>query len=148
MRNYKNVLKNMVNKNKYNVVNLGNGNVRLRYRKNKTGVTVVNVNPANNEPNTMYIGHGRTRNNFRRKGIGTQMRALVTLAAKLAGYKRMRQYSTNLNKKNKTSPSASSRIMNRLGFIRENPFGRTNQPIGYVFHFNWMNNTRLKNASI
>jgi predicted GNAT family acetyltransferase len=145
MSSYKNKLRNLAGKN-YNVVNMGNGNTRLRYRPNRTGTTVVNVTmPQNNEPNTLYIGHGKTRPNLRKHGLGTRMRALVTLAAKLAGYKRMRQYSTYLNKNQKRNyPNAppSSRIMNKLGFVRNGTF--SGPVISYVFEFNTMNNNKLR----
>lgn len=140
---YKNVLRNLANKNNFNVVNLGNGNTRLRYRKNRTGNTFVNVTqPQNNEPGTLFIGHGRTRPNLRRRGLGTRMRALVTLAAKLAGYKRMRQYSTYANKnqrKNYPNAPPSSKIMNKLGFVKNGVFN-----FSYVFNFKNMNNSKLR----
>ena len=143
MKKYKNVLRNLANKNNFNVVNLGNGNTRLRYRKNRTGNTFVNVTqPQHNEPGTLFIGHGRTRSNLRKQSLGTRMRALVTLAAKLAGYNRMRQYSTYGNKtqiKNYPNAPPSSRIMNKLGFVRNGEFN-----FSYTFDFKKMNNSILR----
>ncbi len=146
MTNYKTILKNLANKNKFRVVSMGNENykARLLYKKNKTGSTYVNVNANNKEPGTLFISHGKTHPNLRRQGLGTKMRALVTLAAKLAGYKRMRQYSIYSNKNQKRNyPNAppSSRIMNRLGFIRNKNNGDI---IAYVFEFNKMNNSKLR----
>jgi predicted GNAT family acetyltransferase len=144
MSSYKNKLRNLANTNNFNVINLnrgGNNKVRLLYKKNKTRNTYVNVNvPWINEPGTLYISHGKTRPNLRKQGLGTKMRALVTLAAKRAGYKRMRQISTYLNntqKKNYPNAPPSSRIMNKLGF-------RRNGNVTYVFEFNTMNNNKLK----
>lgn len=149
---YKTILRNLANKNNFNVINLnrgGNNKVRLLYKKNKNRSTYVNVNvPWNNEPGTLYISHGKTRPNMRRQGLGTRMRALVTLAAKLAGYKRMRQISTYLNNTQKTiySVPPSSRIMNQLGFRRNGTFNNKNT-VSYVFDFKNMNNSKLRKYS-
>lgn len=150
MSKYKNTLRNLANKSKnFNVINMNRGGankVRLVYKKNPKN-TYVNVNvPWNNEPGTLYISHGRTHPNLRRKGLGTRMRALVTLAAKLAGYNRMRQISIykNNNQKWQSTPP-SSRIMNRLGFRKSGNFNNKNT-ISYVFNFKNMNNSKLKNA--
>lgn len=150
MSRYKNTLRNLANRNNFNVINMNRGGankVRLLYKKNKNKNTFVNVNvPWNNEPGTLYISSGRTRPNLRRRGLGIRMRALVTLAAKLAGYNRMRQISIykNNNQKWQSTPP-SSRIMNRLGFRKSGNFKNKNT-ISYVFNFKTMNNSKLKNA--
>lgn len=144
---YKKILRNLANRNNFNVLNMNRGGankVRLVYKKNKTRSTFVNVNvPWNNERGTLYISYGKTNPNLRKQGLGTRMRALVTLAAKLAGYKYMRQYSTYVNKNQmhqNTPPS--SRIMNRLGFRKNNTF--SNKSASYVFNFKNMNNNKLR----
>lgn len=146
---YKKILRKLANINNFNVINMNRGGddkVRLVYKKNKTRNTFVNVNvPWNNEPGTLYISHGKTSLNMRRKGIGTRMRALVTLAAKLAGYNRMRQISVYMNKNQKKAYSLppSSRIMNALGFRKSGNFNNKNT-VSYVFNFKNMNNTKLR----
>ena len=145
MSEYKRILRNLANRNNFNVLNMNRGGankVRLVYKKNKTRNTFVNVNAPNNK-NNMYISYGKTHPNLRRQGIGTRMRALVTLAAKLAGYKRMHQYSMYVNKNQmyeKTPPS--SRIMNKLGFRKNNIF--SNKSVSYVLNFKNLNNSKLR----
>jgi predicted GNAT family acetyltransferase len=152
MKKYKNVLRNLASKNNFNVIPMGNENykVRLVYKKNKNRSTYVNVNRSN-EPETLMISHGKTRSTLRRQGLGTRMRVLVTLAAKLAGYRRMRQYSMYSNKnqvRNYPNAPPSSRIMNRLGFVQNDVLkGLNGLPvISYVFNFNRMNNKKLRNV--
>ena len=145
---YKKILRNLANRNNFNVVSMGNENykARLLYKKNKTRSTYVNVNkPQNNKSGILMISHGKTRPNLQRQGLGIRMRALVTLAAKLAGYNSMRQYSMYSNKnqrKNYPNAPPSSRIMNKLGFRKNNTF--SNKSVLYVFNFKNMNNSKIR----
>jgi len=65
----------------------------------------------------IHLESGRTNFNQRRKGYGTNIRAIILWCAKRAGYKKAHQISmfmTNSNTSRHRPPSAY--IMNRLGF--------------------------------
>jgi len=65
----------------------------------------------------IYLESGRTNINYRRRGFGTQIRAIILWCAKRAGYKTAFQTSmflTNSNRSRNRPPSAY--IMNKLGF--------------------------------
>ena len=65
----------------------------------------------------LFIELGRTNANYRRRGFGTQIRAIVLWCAKRAGYKRAYQdsmFMSNSNTSRSRPPSAY--IMNKLGF--------------------------------
>ena len=65
----------------------------------------------------LFIELGRTNASYRRRGFGTQIRAIVLWCAKRAGYKRADQdsmFMSNSNTSRSRPPSAY--IMNKLGF--------------------------------
>lgn len=113
-------------------------------------------------PSIFYIEHGETEKTSRGKGIGKQMRALLTLAAKNAGYEKVKQTSAFLNGRQKNEKKKnsnnyrynappSSYIMKSLGFnqvkIHRNNKGRINQ-INHEYNFSKNpNNSRLVRAA-
>ncbi len=151
-KNIVNALRKRINrenntKRNFQVLRLRNG-VELVYAKNNdTGGTFVVGKHIS--PRIFYIEHGETNKTSQGKGIGKQMRALLTLAAKNAGYKKVRQTSAFLNRSQKNEKKKnsnnyrynappSSYIMKSLGFnqvkIHRNNKGRINQ-INHEYNF-------------
>ncbi len=148
-KRYANALQNIINKEndtKQNFsINRKNGRVYLYYKPNSTRRTY--VYSVINTPNKFNISFGRTNAPFRNKGIGKQMRALMTLAAKRAGFKKVTQQSIfiekNQVKTHKNPPS--SYIMKSLGFDQDSRGGGVINHV-YVFN-NKSNNNRLVQAA-
>lgn len=111
---------------------------RIRYKPNTNNETYVNGHIKNN---TFKINNGQTRKNLRGKGIGKQMRALLTLAAKQYGLKRVKQTSAfveNNQRKTHNRPP-SSYIMESLGFNRKKS---NNNIYKYVYNFSKKTNNK------
>lgn len=141
-QNYENALKSIINlenntKRTYNVVR-NNKMVSLYYKPNVTRQTFVKTNTR--DPFSLYISYGITRKNLRNKGIGKQMRALITLAAKKAGFKKVTQNSKfieNANRRTHEKPP-SSYVMTKLGF---------NQiPGNNMYHHKYVFNNKPNNS--
>lgn len=76
----------------------------------------------------VYLESGRTNINYRRRGFGTQIRAIILWCAKRAGYTTAFQTSmfmTNSNKSRNRPPSAY--IMNKLGFNKSSNMNENNK---------------------
>jgi len=73
-------------------------------------------------PNTksVHINYGRTHHSIRRKGVGTMLRALITLAAKNAKVKVTQRSVYTKNTKNSEMPP-SYYIMKKLGYTQITP---------------------------
>lgn len=148
MSNYINSLKFLVNQNKntkknFNVdtYNVGANKIyRILYTPNNTKETFVNGYILNN--GTFHINYGKTRQNLRRRGIGTQMRALMTLAAKKHGIKLVNQISSfnNSSQRKNYSKPPSSYIMQKLGFNQQKQNSNTYY---HKYNFNKKSNKNI-----
>lgn len=122
-----------------------NKNVTLYYVPNKTKRTYVKSRITN--PFEFNISEGHTHPNWREKGVGKQMRALMTLAAKNAGFKNVTQaavFMDNRQRKTHKNPP-SSYVMRSLGFNVSSTYPNT---IYHRYNFNKKpNNTRLTRAA-
>jgi hypothetical protein len=86
--------------------------------KTDQGVPVATMKLNTNRYGTTLILHmGTTQKNFRRRGIGTYIRAQIIKAAKNAGFNFVSQNSVNLANGNSSYPP-SARIMNKLGGVK------------------------------
>lgn len=148
-KKYANALKRRINsenntKKNFRVVHR-NKNVTLYYVPNKTNRTYVNTMITN--PFEFNISSGHTHPSWRGKGIGKQMRALMTLAAKNAGFKKVTQTAVFVNNRQRATHKKppSSYVMKSLGF---NVGSSYNNLIHHRYNFNKKpNNTRLIRAA-
>ncbi len=115
---YKNALSNRVNKNKRFILrNLKQANnkpgVRVQLNGNKN--TFINIEPVNNR--SVYILFGKTAENKRRQGLGTNLRRFAVNAANNSG-KKVYQMAKNLTNMLPKNLHYSGRIMVKLGAKR------------------------------
>ncbi len=117
---YARALQNVINQENNTRRNYGvhkkGAEVYIYYKPNSTRGTF--VKSIINNPHSFNISLGKTNAAFRNKGIGKQMRALMVLAAKRAGFNKITQTAvfleTNQMKTHKKPPS--SYVMKSLGF--------------------------------
>jgi len=114
--------------------------VEIYYKPNSTRGTF--VQSIINNPHSFNISLGKTNVKFRNKGIGKQMRALMTLAAKRAGFNKITQTAVFLeqNQMKTHNKPPSSYVMKSLGFDQLDHGGFLHHK--YVFK-NKPNNSRL-----
>jgi hypothetical protein len=108
-----------------------NNNSQLSYMNRKYKNTIVYIDPhlgfpvatmklnTNRNGTTLILHMGSTQKNFRRRGIGTYLRAQIIKAAKNAGFNFVSQNSVNLEGNSKNIPP-SARIMMKLGGVKSN----------------------------
>lgn len=175
-------------RNQYNMLEKSHTNNKYKYKKYVSEITKiakniqnmnVNTNPkyfsvdlkykntgayvsSSTNGNVVHIKHGHTRQNLRSRHIGRQLRAIVTLAAKRAGYKKVKQTSVFTHRN--TVPTLietkrgntkfryppSSYVMKSLGF---NTLKTGNDHDGHYYkhEYNFSkkpNNRRLLNALV
>lgn len=71
--------------------------------------------------NSVHINYGRTHPNIRRKGVGTMLRALITLAAKNAKVSKVTQRSVHTKNTRNSEIPPSAIIMKKIGFRQISP---------------------------
>jgi predicted GNAT family acetyltransferase len=150
-KNYARALQNVLNardntRKDYKVVHKHRG-VNLYYKPDKTNSTYMRMNITS--PFSLNMTSGKTHKNLRGKGIGKQLRALATLAAKKAGFKNVTQTAVfmepEMRKTHKYPPS--SYIMKSLGF-NQYPSRVSNNILHHTYNFKTKpNNTRLFEAA-
>jgi hypothetical protein len=112
------------NKIKLNVSNKFNENsnqymkiFRLTYLINgKNAGNAVAVVPARNGP--VHFGVGETNKDFRGRGVGTILRALLTKAVLKSGYNRIRHTGVNREKRSTTRPNGNRDIATSTWILR------------------------------
>ncbi len=144
-QNYENALKSIIDDKNFSVVRK-NKNVHLSYKPNTMRQTYVKT--TINNPFTLNITSGKTRYNLRNKGIGKQMRALMTLAAKKTGFKNVTQTSifNEPEMRNTHTKPPSSYVMQSLGF-KQKPNKRFVNVYHHKYTFKNKNNSRLMRAA-
>ena len=118
-------------------------NILILYNPNTTGQTYVRTRI--NNPYSLTIESGKTSKNFRGRGIGKTLRALMTLAAKQAGFKSVNQtsvFSENEQRKNHALPP-SSYIMTGLGFNQTKSTVSNN-----IYHHKYNFTTKKNNSKL
>jgi hypothetical protein len=70
---------------------------------------------------SVHINYGRTHQNIRRKGVGTMLRALITLAAKNAKVNKVTQRSVHTKNTKNIEKPPSYYIMKKLGYNQISP---------------------------
>ncbi len=153
-KNIVSALRSVINREKntrrnFEVFRTRNGVELVYTRNNNVGGTYLEGRRNNIDPTAFYIERGETNKKSRGKGIGKQMRALMVLAARNAGFKKVLQTSVFMNRNQKKTHKSppSSYIMKSLGFNRvgnhRNNKGGINQ-INHVYVFkNKPNNSLL-----
>lgn len=109
--NLRRVLLSKFNKYVEEIKKLAKNNQNLRVNVNKNTI-ILRHGPGNSTyvksyplgTNDMYIALGETHPNLRSQGIGKKLRAIITLAANKAGYKKVKQTAAFINK-NTTVPT-------------------------------------------
>ena len=115
--------KNLVFDNKTNTV---------KYIDPKTGNIAANMKIGiSRNGKTLTLNHGRTMLKYRRRGIGTYLRAQIIKVAKNAGFNFVEQFSVNYT--GTMNKPISARIMEKLG-------GKRNNNSQYYYTFNLKNN--------
>lgn len=85
-------------------VNVNSKNHRVTLSYGPGNKTYVRTRPHKNNEDYMHIELGMTDPNLRGRGIGKQLRAIVTLAAGKAGYKKVKQESAFINRNTVLAP--------------------------------------------
>ena len=152
------------NKIKLNVSNNFNNNLnqnvkvfKLRYLINgKNAGNAVAVVPVRNGP--VHFGEGATHKDFRGRGVGTLLRALLTKAVLKSGYNKIQHQGKNREKRSTTRPSGNRGVATstwilrtRLGFkkIPDELVGHTNYNSEFTKNNNQSKiNTILRNAGL
>ena len=110
LMNFENVLKPYKLK-----IGIKYGEYTVKVRNGNKNAATLNYFLDKNDGEVL-LAEGRTYENYQGRGIGTKLRAMVIYAAYLAGFKKVVQTSTNLNRMTPGNRPISAKIMNKLGF--------------------------------
>ena len=91
---------------------------RLRIMRNDVEVAHLYVSMYGDD--TIELTRGYTEPEYRRRSIGTWIRAIAVWTAKRAGFKKATQSSSYFNNTPRTPRPTSAYIMNKLGFTGKN----------------------------
>lgn len=95
--------------------------------------------------NTINYAFGRTKENARRRGYGTMLRAIPILAAKNTGFKYITHTGVFVNQ-NANGPPPSTRIVRgKLGFKKRNHYNENSEAPHYsILNLSTVNYNRIK----